>query len=116
MDQLNVSDALTYEDHEIEHLGGAHVIVRARPDAVRRKVLIGRLQRALGVTPVDGIFGTNTNKALVAHLGVDEGAHLEERLLHLGELKLPGEIETLIVQQWKANDPTQWSDPSPAEA
>ncbi|MDE3097033.1 MAG: hypothetical protein KGK07_13675 [Chloroflexota bacterium] len=106
MGELNVTDAKEYTDEEMAHLGGAHVIVRAKPDQVRRKVMVGRLQRALGVTPVDGIYGPNTNRALCQHMNVDEGAALDDRLLALGTLKLPGEIETLIVQQWKTNDPT----------
>ena len=52
-----MSEAREYTDEDMAHLGGAHVLVRAKPGEVRRKVLVGRLQRVLEVSPVDGIFG-----------------------------------------------------------
>jgi hypothetical protein len=104
---LKVSDAMTYSEDELAPLGGAHNVVRAKPVDVRRIVLVMRLQRALGVSPVDGVYGSATNLALEKAMGGGPWPTPQDRLWALGELELPGELETLIVQRWKANDPAQ---------
>lgn len=100
MDKLVIAQHDDMNEQEILAFGPLE-IRGGRALRQRRFVLVSRLQEALGIGEPDGIYGPTTDAMLLSRLGLRADATFEERLAALGEQDLGGELQTIIVQNWK---------------